>query len=415
MPGPIIGAGFFMAKCLALLYLISMGSASPLVIILVLWGAGLGSAAQFGKVSILFDRIALHYAGAGQVTIGLIVSIVGLVGLIFGTTAGLLVQRLGYRRVLVWALGAGAVLSTVQAVFPPLPVMLALRAVEGLSHLAIVVAAPVMIAQTSSLRYQGLAMTLWSSFFAVSFALTAAFGLPLAIAYGDAALFMAHAAYMAVFAGLIWICLPQDSPADTDFPTAKNLLAQHATIYRSPHLSAPAMGFFCYTLTYVALLTLLPPMIGGAHQISIATAMPLVSIAVSLTLGVWLLRMVSAIRMVQVGFAVAVVAALCLWAFWGNDWVMIAASLTLAGMLGIVQGASFAAIAQLNPTADGRARAAGAIAQLGNLGTTTGTPLLAALIAGQGVSGMALFVVLPSLLGIALHQVQAQRRQRFVN
>lgn len=392
-----------------------MRSASPFVIILVLWGAGLGSAAQFGKISILFDRIALHYAGAGQVTIGLIVSIVGFVGLIFGTTAGLLVQRLGYRRVLVAALGAGAALSAIQSVFPPLPALLLLRALEGFSHLAIVVAAPVMIAQTAPLRHQGLAMTLWSSFFAVSFALTAALGLPLVRAYGDAALFLAHAGYMAVFAALIWAFLPKDSPDNTAFPTAQSLILQHATIYRSPRLSAPAMGFFCYTLTYVALLTLLPPMIGGAHQTLIATAMPLVSVAVSLTLGVWLLRWVPAIRMVQLGFGVAVFAALCLWAFWGNDGVMVAAALTLAGALGIVQGASFAAVAQLNPTGQTRAHAAGAIAQLGNLGTTTGTPLLAALIAGQGVPGMALFVLLPSVIGIALHHIQAHRRKTIAN
>lgn len=388
-----------------------MRQTSPLFIVLILWGAGLGSAAQFGKISILFDRIASHYAGASDVTIGLIVSVVGFVGLIFGTTAGLLVQRLGYRRVLVWALGAGAALSALQSVFPPLPILLALRVVEGFSHLAIVVAAPVMIAQTAGLRYQGLAMTLWSSFFGLSFALTAAIGRPLAIAYGDGALFLAHAAYMAVFAALIARLLPPDSPATTPFPRLRALAAQHAHIYRSPRLSAPAMGFFCYTLTYVALLTLLPPMIGGVHQTLIATAMPLISIAVSLTLGVWLLSHLPAVRLVQAGFAIATLATLWLWAVWGQGWPVVAAALTLASMLGIVQGASFAAIAQLNPTADGRARAAGAIAQLGNLGTTTGTPLLAALIAGQGTTGMALFVAIPSIIGIAIHQIQANRRK----
>lgn len=381
------------------------------LVVITLWGAGLGAAAQFGKFSILLSHIALHYPGTGQVALGFIVSIVGFVGLVFGTTAGLLVQRLGYRRVLVWALGAGAVLSALEASFPPLPVLLALRAVEGFSHLAIVVAAPVMIAQTASLRHQGLAMTLWSSFFAVSFALTAALGLPLVQAWGDGALFLAHATYMAVFAGLIRICLPQDSPDPTAFPRVGSLLAQHGSIYRSPRLSAPAMGFFCYTLTYVALLTLLPPMIGGAHQTLIATAMPLVSIAVSLSLGVWMLRWVPAVRMVQAGFAASALSALWLWAVWGQDWPMVAAALSLAGMLGIVQGASFASIAQLNATANARAHAAGAIAQLGNLGTTSGTPLLAALIAGQGVPGMALFILIPSLLGIALHQIQAQRRR----
>lgn len=388
-----------------------MRSTSPLVIILILWGAGLGAAAQFGKISILFDQIALHYAGAGLVTIGLIVSIVGFVGLIFGTTAGLLVQRLGYRRVLVWALVAGAILSALQATFPPLPMLLALRAVEGFSHLSIVVAAPVMIAQTAPLRHQGLAMTLWSSFFAVSFALTAWAGLPLARAYGDGALFLAHAAYMAVFAGLIRSFLPADTAQNTPFPRITALIADHAKIYVSPRLSAPAMGFFCYTVSYVALLTLLPPMIGGPHQAFIATAMPLVSIAVSLSFGVWILRWVPAFRLVQAGFLATVLATLGLYLFWGQGWPATLAALALAATLGLVQGASFAAIAQINPTADGRARAAGAIAQLGNLGTTTGTPLLAALIAGQGVTGLALFIILPSLLGAAVHSLQARRRQ----
>lgn len=385
------------------------------LVVITLWGAGLGAAAQFGKFSILLSRIALHYPGTSHVLIGLIVSIVGFVGLIFGTTAGLLVQRLGYRRVLIWALGAGAALSALQASFPPLPALFALRLIEGFSHLAIVVAAPVMIAQTASLRHQGLAMTLWSSFFAVSFALTAALGLPLVRAFGDGALFLAHATYMAAFAVFIRACLPKDSPQDTPFPSAKALLAQHGIIYRSPRLSAPAMGFFCYTLTYVALLTLLPPMIGGAHQTLIATAMPLVSIALSLSLGVWLLRWVPAVRLVQAGFAATVLATLCLWVMWGKEWPVVAAALGLAGMLGIVQGASFAAIAQLNPTANDRARAAGAIAQLGNLGTTSGTPLLAALIAGQGVPGVALFILIPSLIGIGLHQVQAHRRRFIAN
>ena len=65
----------------------------------------------------------------------------------------------------------------------------------------------------------------------------------------------------------------------------------------------------------------------------------------------------------------------------------------MGAALGLVQGASFAAIPQLNPMPEDRARAAGAIAQLGNLGTTTGTPLLAWLVSQAGASGLALFVL----------------------
>ena len=68
------------------------------VTVLAIWLAGLGSAAQFGKLSVAFDLMAARYPEQGAAGIGLIVSIVGIVGLIFGTTAGLLVARIGPRR-----------------------------------------------------------------------------------------------------------------------------------------------------------------------------------------------------------------------------------------------------------------------------------------------------------------------------
>jgi hypothetical protein len=67
-------------------------------------------------------------------------------------------------------------------------------------------------------------------------------------------------------------------------------------------------------------------------------------------------------------------------------------------------------LAQLNPRAEDRARAAGAIAQLGNLGTTTGTPLLVLILAAAGIAGLTAFLVGFCALGIVLHAVQARRR-----
>jgi MFS transporter, DHA1 family, inner membrane transport protein len=107
---------------------------------------------------------------------------------------------------------------------------------------------------------------------------------------------------------------------------------------------------------------------------------------------------------------VAVFAALGLWAVWGQGAGEAGFALLLAAALGVVQGASFASLAQINPRAEDRARAAGAIAQLGNLGTTTGTPLLALILAKGGVTGMMLFLAGFSALGIAVHAVQARRR-----
>lgn len=379
----------------------------PLAVILTLWAAGLAAAAQFGKISVLFGDLVEVYGSVGAVAV--MVSVVGMVGLVFGTTAGILVQRLGMRRVLIAAMGLGAALSMAQAPLPPLPLMLGLRVLEGVSHLAIVVIGPVLIAQAAPPRLLGPAMTLWSSFFGVSFAVLAWIAPPLVAAGGLAALFLAHAVTMALLAVGLAMLLPATPRGDPPPITLAGLARQHVTIYRSPALAAPAMGFFCYTILYVALLTLLPPLMGGFRQ-QAATAMPLVSIAVSLTLGVWLLRRMTAVRLVQAGFAMGFLAALATAVLWPAEPLRLAAALLLAAAMGIVQGASFAAIPQLNRPDGDRAMAAGAVAQLGNLGTTTGTPLLALLVAGFGPAGAIGFAALLCLAGIAIHAVQARRR-----
>lgn len=375
-----------------------------MLIVVLLWCAGLGAAAQFGKISILYDNLRATYGGNGEVALGLVVSIVGMVGLVFGTTAGLLVARVGPRRAIVAALVAGAGMSALQSLLPAYPFMLASRIVEGASHLAIVVVGPTMIATLAPERRRPLAMTLWSSFFGVTYTVLALIG-PLVTPVG---LFLGHAVYMALLALVLWLTLPAD-PRHALAPMG-NLLRQHVEIYASPRLSAPAMGFCCYTFLYVAVLTLLPPETPEAHRGLIAAGMPLVSIVVSLSLGVWLLGRMSAVRLVQTGYVVAVPGFVILWAFWGQGAGMVAGGFLLSGALGIVQGASFASIPELNRRPEDRARAAGAVAQLGNLGTTTGTPVLAALLASAGPTGLALAAVVLCAVGIAVHALQRARR-----
>ncbi|PJF10932.1 MFS transporter [Pseudorhodobacter sp. MZDSW-24AT] len=376
--------------------------------VLAIWGAGLGAAAQFGKISVLFNTLGAQYVGASAVGLGLIVSIVGMVGLVFGTTAGLFVARIGPRRAIVAALLMGAVMSAVQALGLSYPAMLLSRVVEGGSHLAIVVVGPTVIAGIATARFRGLAMTLWSSFFGVTYAVLALLAPPLMAAYGGQSVFVAHGLWMALMAGAVWALLPPD-PEAHPMP-AGGILAQHVAIYASPRLSAPALGFFCYTFLYVAVLTLVPPEVPVAQRALVAAGMPLISIALSLTLGVWLLGRMSAVRLVQAGYLAALPGFVLLALFWGQGWGMVVGGLWVAGALGVVQGASFAAIPELNASAEARAQASGAIAQLGNLGTTTGTPLLAALLLAAGPWGLAGVAGLACALGIGLHAVQARRR-----
>lgn len=380
--------------------------------ILAIWLAGLGAAAQFGKISILYGVLERRYAGAGAVGIGAMLSVVGIVGLVFGTSAGLLVARIGPRRAILGALLLGAMVSLVQSGLPPYPVMMATRVLEGVSHLTIVVVGPMAIAGIAPRHLQGFAMTLWSSFFGLTYALLAWFAPGLVAAQGAAALFQVHAGWMVACLALLWVLMPLD-PVALPRPGRPGVLAQHLVIYASPFVAAPAMGFVCYTVTYVALLTLLPAVVTPGWGGFIAVAMPLVSIGVSLTLGVWLLSRVTPVHLVQGGFALGIAGSLALWVFWGQGALEAAAALVVAAAVGIVQGASFAALAQLNPRAEDRALGAGTIAQLGNLGTTTGTPVLALILAKAGAGGMTVFLVFCFALGIGIHAVQARRRRNF--
>lgn len=371
---------------------------TPVVLVLVLWLAGLCAAAQFAKISVSYATLETLYpqAGAG---LGYVVSIISLFGVVFGSVAGILVASLGFRAMLLGALALGVLMSLVQAFLPVLPIFLLSRAVEGVSHLVIVVAAPTMIAQVTAKRHQAAALTLWGSFFGVAYAVMAWLGIPFLQRHGVPALYVAHAAVMAFTAALLFAMLPRIKTSAVRLPPLATLLRDHIRIFRSPFQNAAAIGWLFYTLTFVSLMTLLGRFVDPVHFALLITAMPLVSIASSLTLGVWLLRKIPAINVVMIGFAGAAGVMLALLAVQGS----VVLFLVLAGFWGLIQGGSFAAVPQLNDNADARAEANGAMAQMGNLGNLVGTPILAAILLGQGVTIAVISLALVYAMAVAAH------------
>ncbi|MGJ8546773.1 MAG: MFS transporter [Sulfitobacter sp.] len=385
-----------------------MSSRHAALLVVMIWAAGLGGAAQYAKFSVIFDLLGDAYPGGGA-ALGWIVSLVGLLGVVFGVVAGLLVARIRYRRALLGALWLGASVSLLQALLPPLPLMLGLRALEGLSHLGIVVAGPTLIAQLAPSAQRGLALTLWGTFFGVAFAVMTWAGRPLALSHGLPALFAAHAGFMVLIALLLARFL-RALPLEGAQPalSLRGILRDHAAIYRSPYLAAPAAGWLFYTFCFVSILTVLPPYLPPASRGLIMGSMPLVSIAISMTLGVALLRRLPAVQVVLLGFGGSALSMLWLWLFPANA----AGCLMLAAFMGLIQGASFAAVPQLNQGADAQAQANGAMAQMGNLGNTLGTPIMAAALAGFGYLSLPLLGGTAFALGVLAHLTLALLRRR---
>ncbi|MGB0799775.1 MAG: MFS transporter, partial [Planktomarina sp.] len=162
------------------------------IMIALIFIMGLFAAAQFIKISLLLDPLAAHY-GTSVALISLLVSLVGLIGITFGLVAGDVVAAFGARRVMLAALILGAGSSALQMSLPELWLMVPLRIIEGFSHLALVVAAPAMMARVATDNDRPVAMAIWATFFGVSFSLASVL-VPWLLSWGDmAAVFGFHA------------------------------------------------------------------------------------------------------------------------------------------------------------------------------------------------------------------------------
>ena len=67
-----------------------MGTSTNWRLVWLLWAAGLGAAAQYGKIAVIFDRLDTVYPTAGP-ALGFAVSLVGAVGIVLGVVAGVFV------------------------------------------------------------------------------------------------------------------------------------------------------------------------------------------------------------------------------------------------------------------------------------------------------------------------------------
>ncbi|MHA3916548.1 MFS transporter [Halovulum sp. GXIMD14793] len=383
-----------------------MSTARRIIAVILLWLIGLAAAGQFSKIAVPLADIRALYPAAGN-QIGWLLSLVSAVGAVLGVVAGGLVDRIGPRRILIFGLALGAAMSLWQASLPGFALMLVSRVIEGGSHLIIVVAAPTLIAELSEGRYQGAAMTLWSTFFGVSFALTAWLGTPLVATSGVPVLFLAHAALLAGLMLLAAWLLPPRQRQQSE--TTGGIWQKHMAAYRSPFIAAPGVGWLFYTITFVALLAILPDLMPATQTTEIAGLLPLISIAASLLLVPLLLRVMSAVAVVLLGLGLATAVALSNLALAQPALL----AFVLFGILGLVQGASFAAVPQLNRQTDAQAVAYGLMAQAGNLGNLIGTPLLLSTLAYGGTSAMFLLVAAIYASAILAHLVLMQIRRRY--
>lgn len=356
-------------------------------IVLLLCAGGVLAGGQFAKISIEFTRLQAHY-GVAPASMGLLLSTVGVVGLLCGVMTGLLAPRVGYRRLLLIGLGGGALLSGLQALLPPFGLFWASRLPEGAAHLAIMVATPTLLIHASAQPQRTAVMGLWATVVGLSFAIIAGLDrlLPQGLAPREA--LAGHALLLALAAVAVRLWVEDVTTAPVAAGARAGVLALHREVYANLRTALPGLAFFFYAFPTIALITFVPRF-SGPGDAGFHTVLPLMATAGTLAAG-WAARRFQGgqglVRLAYLAFA-ASAASLGLAALSGAPTEVLALlTLSCAGLAG---GAASTLIPQLNPAPAEQARASGVLVQLGNLGSVSGPPLFAALAERFGLLGLA--------------------------
>ncbi|WP_371154305.1 MFS transporter [Jannaschia sp. 2305UL9-9] len=346
---------------------------------------GLLAAAQFGKISLTLPVVAEGF-GRPVTGVAFLVSLVGIMGLLLGPMAGGIAAGLGIGRTFVAGLLLGGAMSVTQALMPPFWLFAVSRGVEGIAHLALVVAGPPLMAQAASDRHRPVVMGLWAVFFGASLALSAQMFPAILSLGGLPLLFVLHGGALLCLALILSRLVPVSARSDVSL----NPIRVHRAIYGSVRYMAPGLGFVCYTFLFIAAVAFLPEALGRP---ALGTVLPVVTLLSTLAGGAVCARFAPH-RVGAVGYV-------------GTALGAVAAVAGLPGaveicfaFMGLIPGASFASIPAWNTDPGDRARATGAIAQLGNLGTVTGTPIFAFVYVAGGAS--ALFWLMAAVAGLGM-------------
>lgn len=375
--------------------------------ILILWFAGICAAMQFAKMSIAFGELQREL-GVSASLVSTLMGATGLFGLIFGVSGAAIARSIGYRRVLLGSLYIAALLSFAEAGLPSVETFYALRLLEGITNLLIVVAAPTLMSAHAPPGRLPFVMGLWGTFYGVGFAVAGVVGPQLLAIGGSVALQAAHGVLTIVIALLLTARpLAQTPVAPRDKIGLAQMFRQQVSIivaaYRKMRTSLPGLLFFFHSSIYLGLLVFLPSF--APHQALtqfLFVAMPLISICGTLTAGFLVQAGVSAGRVLLCGFALL---ALLLCGFlvpeistYGGGSMFVALCCAAILVSGVLQGGIFVLTSHLAANPGEEALAFGLIAQLGSLGSILGPVIFANLIELGGLNAFAL----SSLAGIVL-------------
>jgi predicted MFS family arabinose efflux permease len=388
---------------------VTVRSSTDWFAVLTLFATGLAGAMHFAKVAPVMGAISAELQ-LSLVGAGFAVSILGIVGVVFAIGAGALVSAIGLAFGLWIALFGGAILAFAGAIAPDGLSFLGSRLLEGFSHLLIVVCSPALMAAHATERDKPVVLALWGCFFGTGFAITSEAAPAIIEAYGWRGLLAAHGVVLLLVGAATLLAIQRSGYRDSTaaLPDARSLLASHVAVYRSGSPLRLALAFCTYTILFLAVLTflgkLLPERFGWseARAGSFIAMLSLLSLAATLTGGVLSRKGVTLLRGLATAFGIVGVASVMVFGLPLAEWPTLGALVAMFIGFGLMPGFVFSNVPSVAPTPALAALTYGAIAQFGNVGTFAGTPIFAVAYQSIGWPGIAGFVVIMCIAGMAI-------------
>ena len=353
------------------------GGASPVAALVV--GVGVSCALHVGKLPVAIPRLQEELQ-LDLVQAGFLLSLVQMAGMSLGLAVGLLADRQGPRRVMLWGLCVLAAGSLMGAWAPDVGTLLLSRVVEGCGFLLAVLPAPGLVRlHVTSPAALSRALGWWGTYMPMGTALALLLGVPLMawtgwrgawVLLAGLSLLAAMALFFRVPAGL-----PQQGAAPALWPRLIRTL-------RAPGPWLVALGFFLYSGQWLAVIGFLPT-IYSAAGFDAATVALLSALAAAINMtgniaaGRWLAQGVRPGAMLSVGYAAMAVGALVAFGAQGHPVGQFVAVLVFSAVGGLIPGTLFGVAVAMAPGQDTVSTTVGWMQQFSALGQFLGPPAVA--------------------------------------
>ena len=344
-------------------------------------GVGVSCALHVGKLPVAIPRLQAELA-LDLVQAGFLLSLVQMAGMSLGLGVGLLADRQGPRRVMLWGLCVLAAGSLMGAWAPDVRALLFSRVVEGAGFLLAVLPAPGLLRlHVTAPAALSRALGWWGTYMPMGTALALLLGVPLMAWTGWRGAWVLLAVLSLVAALALWLRVPVAGPA-VPSGAALALWPRLARTLRAPGPWLVALGFFLYSGQWLAVIGFLPT-IYSAAGFDVAAVAVLSALAAAINMmgniaaGRWLARGARPGVMLSIGYGAMALGALVAFAAQGHPVLQFVAVLVFSAVGGLIPGTLFGVAVAMAPGPDTVSTTVGWMQQFSALGQFVGPPAVA--------------------------------------